>query len=183
MLSVGVIVLSLVSVALASWHDVTPDLVSSYSITQDDLTITVTVPFAKPTPPTSTTSTAAMARPQVFGWVYGKDGKPVVGATVRVVYNALDPGHVPGDSNLIGSAVADGQGHCQVPTRSLLLGSIGDVSVMASGYLSAFMFWIYDEVSEEVTFADYGRAVGDRRLPPSNASCPPHPPFEGLLPD
>ncbi|NLO27103.1 MAG: hypothetical protein GX113_02825 [Actinobacteria bacterium] len=157
----------------------TTTLTSGTSPTETTSTTTTTTLPTSTTTSTSSTSTVAGAR--IFGRVFGSDDRPVAGATVRVVYNAADPKYVSGASNLIGAAVTTEQGYYQLSTPSLALGSLVDVSVIASGYTSVFMYGVYDELSEEVSFLAFGKAGGDRRMP-VGSQMPPFP-FEGLLPD
>ena len=111
----------------------------------------------------------------------GSDGQPVGGATVKVALDAADAHHQSGQDNTVGSATTDQQGHYQVSVPGLPVGSTIDVSAVASGYTSVFVYGTYDETRDEVDFTNFGASGGDRRLPVGDVMPPL--PFEGLLPE
>ena len=148
--------------------------------TSTTTTTTTTTSTTTSTSPGSTTSTTS-ASAAVYGVVMGTDGRPVAGATVKVVLDAADAHYQSGGNNIVGTATADQQGHYQVAVAGLAAGSTIDVSATASGYTSILAYGTYDEVREEVDFTNFGTSGGDRRLPVGEV-IPPLP-FEGLLPE
>jgi hypothetical protein len=114
------------------------------------------------------------------GAVMGNDGRPLAGATVYVVLNALDPLYRQSGPNLIGSATTDASGNYRVSMSTVPVGTIVDVSAVAEGYSSVLQYGKYEHEVEQVDFIDHGGAEGDRRLPVDDV--PPPPPFEDLLP-
>ena len=115
------------------------------------------------------------------GTVLGGDGRPVVGATVYVVINAIDPLYRQSGPNLVGTGATDASGGYQVSMSSVPVGTIVDVSAVKAGYASVLMYGTYGDEVEEVDFANYGAKGGDRRLPLGDPIPPP--PFEDLLPE
>jgi hypothetical protein len=105
----------------------------------------------------------------------------VAGATVKVVYNATDKHYRASGNNAIGTGTTDAQGNYEISVKSLTLGSIVDVSVVAQGHTSVLAYGKYYEKREEVDFINFEDAGGDRRMPVGD-QMPPLP-FEGLLPD
>jgi hypothetical protein len=105
----------------------------------------------------------------------------VVGATVKVVYNATDKHYSASGDNTIGTAKTDAQGNFEIPVGSLALGTIVDVTTVAEGHTSVLVYGKYDEKQERVDFDNFGKAGGDRRMPVGDVMPPL--PLEGLLPD
>ena len=129
----------------------------------------------------SSTTTTAVAGAKIFGRVLDEDGQAVVGAMVKVVLDAIDTRYQASGDNTVGTATTDSQGHYQVSTTTLPLGSVVDVTVTASGYTSVFVYGTYNETAEEVNFANFSSSGGDRRM--RLGSQMPGLPFEGLLPE
>jgi hypothetical protein len=161
--------------------DTTTTTTTSTTTTSSTTTSTTSTTLGPTTTIPISTTTTLVAGATIFGKVLDKNGQPVSGATVKVVYNASDPGYRPPPANsTIGTATADSQGLYRVSTAAVPLGSIVDVSVTASGYTSVLVYGVYDKTAEEVNFANFGAEGGDRRMP-VGVEMPPFP-FEGLLP-
>jgi hypothetical protein len=153
-----------------------PLLPPGTTTTSAPATTTTTAPATTTTTAPATTTTTAPVTPAIFGTVLGRDGRALSGASVVVELTGS------GGQGRVGQGVADHQGFYSIPLTGVTLGTQLDVIAAAPGYLSIFVFGIYDEVRERVDFVDFGSAGGDRRLPLDTGGIPPLP-YSGLLPD
>jgi hypothetical protein len=133
-----------------------------------------------PRPATTTTGGGQSVKKIVEGLVESKNGKPIASATVKIVRDAADPAYKASGDNLIARGATDSQGRFSIAVPDVSVGSVLDVTVIKSGYLSVLCYGKYDQNVKEVDFVNFGMKNGDRRLPVDDGGMPPFP-FEGLL--